>query len=353
MLTDSKKIQTPRLSLEGLSYRDYGVSVKYFTKANERPSKRIDYSVKTLVRPYKGEIYLLDVFKNDIWFNQHEPDTISEVITNEISKSIYPISVSISERDFSVDEIANHLQILDRWKKNKCYLEEKFNTDVTRSFYQAFENAIQNKKYFLKSMQNDWFWNLLFHQNYIDYGHDNKVKTDLYLSIIPYDPPFKFKGVQTFDNIITNYNSIQIQFKSDDVATPDYFKSKILDTSAINNNNLLMRINVFYDLDIYYHFPMHIRAYFEVFTLAPDGKETILHKIHYTQYQQNTHDNKTYTREKGSQFFVEQNKHKEDKEVYKEYEGKAYTYHEWIKFEEKLYKEYKEKKKKKGFWDLF
>lgn len=41
----------------------------------------------------------------------------------------------------------------------------------------------------------------------------------------------------------------------------------------------------------------------------------------------------------------------EEKEIYKTYEGKSYTYEEWKKFEEEQYKAYQEKRNKKGFWD--
>lgn len=41
----------------------------------------------------------------------------------------------------------------------------------------------------------------------------------------------------------------------------------------------------------------------------------------------------------------------EEKETYKTYEGKNYTYDEWKRFEDEQYKLYLEKRKKKGFWD--
>lgn len=43
----------------------------------------------------------------------------------------------------------------------------------------------------------------------------------------------------------------------------------------------------------------------------------------------------------------------EDEGVYKTFEGKNYTYAEWKKFEEEQYKIYKDKRRKKGFWDNF
>ncbi|SDG64946.1 hypothetical protein [Epilithonimonas hungarica] len=40
-----------------------------------------------------------------------------------------------------------------------------------------------------------------------------------------------------------------------------------------------------------------------------------------------------------------------EKEIYKTFEGKSYTYEEWKIFEEEQYKIYNEKRNKKGFWD--
>lgn len=41
----------------------------------------------------------------------------------------------------------------------------------------------------------------------------------------------------------------------------------------------------------------------------------------------------------------------EEKEIYKVFEGKSYTFEEWKDFEAKQYEIYKEKQNKKGFWD--
>lgn len=41
----------------------------------------------------------------------------------------------------------------------------------------------------------------------------------------------------------------------------------------------------------------------------------------------------------------------EEKEIYKTFEGRNYTYEEWKIFEDEQYKIYKEKRDKKGFWD--
>ncbi len=51
-----------------------------------------------------------------------------------------------------------------------------------------------------------------------------------------------------------------------------------------------MKLNVFFDLDIYHHFPMHIRADFKIYKKDRFGTETILNRTEFSQYQQNTEE---------------------------------------------------------------
>ncbi len=111
-----------------------------------------------------------------------------------------------------------------------------------------------------------------------------------------------------------------------------------------------MRLNAYFDLDVYYLFPMHTRVYFEVYAKDVEGTEKPIRKVEFAQYQQNTESNRTSPPERRSQFLVYEGD--EDEEIYKTYEGKNYTYKQWKIFEEEQYKIYKEKQKKKGFWDF-
>lgn len=338
---------TLKLSPSGLKSRKYAVSIKYFDGDNNTPSKRIDYEIEIAITPNQGN-YLLDIFKNNIWFDQHEPDLINEIIANELSKSLYPVQVKIDEDDMSLNGVANYKQILSRWYGNKHKLTEKYNTPATRSFYQAFEKNLESRAILERSMQYDWFWNLLFHPKYINYGNEHIVETDLYLAVVPYEYPVQFKGKQKINTGITNYNSVEIHFESDEINASSYFIPKNR-KSNLSENPVLMRLNVYHDLDVYHLFPMHIRAYFEVFTKDSQGDETLLKKIQFTQYQQGTETNKTSPKEKRSPFEVYEDDHKE---VYKTYEGKNYTFQEWKKFEDEQYEIYKKKRNKKGFWDF-
>lgn len=338
---------TPLINFGNLKSRKYAVSVKYFEKGEQKPSKRIDYISEIIITSSQKE-YFFTISKENIWFNQHEPDLINEMIADELSKIIYPIQAKINDKGEFLG-ITNFNQIANsRWHRNKLRATQKYTTEIAQRFYQAFEKNIESRSVFEKSLQYDWFWNLLFHPKYIDYGNENSLKTSLFLAVVPYEFPIQFTGKQTINTQITVYHSVEIKFTSDEIAAHSYFVPK-------NNkaDQVFMKLNVYFDLDVYYLLPMHVRAYFEVYYKDLEGKEIPIKRVEFTQYQEETEKNKTVPPEKRSAFLVYNEEEDEDKEVYMTYEGKNYTYKQWKIFEEEQYKIYTEKKKKKGFWDFF
>ena len=345
--TITLKNNTLKINFGNIKPRKYGVSVKYFDGKNKVSSKRIDYEVEIAVTSNQGS-YLLDIFKRNIWFDQHEPDFINEIIANELSQSLYPVQVRVDKNDMTLIEHTNYKQILSRWYRNKEKATQKYATPIAQSFYNNFEKNLESINIFEKSMHYDCFWNLFFHPKYIDYGVQHSVNTNLYLAVIPYEYPIQFTGKQTINTEITDHHSIEVHFKSDEMEAHPYFIAKARKNN-LSENAILMRLNVYFDLDVYYLFSVHIRAYFEVYSKDSKGKEAVIKRVAFTQYQQETENNKTTPLEKRSPFEVYE---EDDKEVYKTYEGKNYTYNEWVKFEEEQYNIYKEKKTKKGFWSF-
>ncbi|GAA5094870.1 hypothetical protein GCM10023210_26930 [Chryseobacterium ginsengisoli] len=345
--TISLKDNAPKINFGSLKSRNYSVSVKYFDGETTSSSKRIDYETGFTITPNKN-IWLLDIHKHSFWFDGHEPDLISELIADELSKTIYPVQAKINEQGTFL-EISNFNHIVNsRWYRNKLKATEKYTTQIAKSFYDAFERNLENRNVFEKSMQYDLFWNLLFHPKYIDYGNEHSVKTDLYLAVVPYEYPIQFTGKQKVNTEITDYHSVEIHFRSDEMKAHDYFIPK---NKIASKDNIFMRLDVYYDLDVYYLFPMHTRAYFEVYSKDTEGRKTPIKRIEFSQYQQDTEANKITIAEKRSPFQVYEEDENE-KEIYKTYEGKNYTYQEWKKFEDEQYKLYKEKKSKRGFWDF-
>lgn len=300
-----QKNNTLFLDLIGLKERKYGVSVKYYNHEEDKPNKRIDYNTTIYINKH-SDGWLLDIEKNNIYFNQHEPDSVSETIGSIIAKSIYPVQTCIDKSGIPIHGITNHNQILNRWDRNKSAISKKYVGEATDSVLNFFNKKISNKGRFEQSMDHDMFWNLLFHPKYVSYQEDFKVKTNFLLAILPYHPPIEFSGIQKLNPEITDYNSIRIDFISDEMEAHPYFKSQ-------ENNSepkYLMRLKVHFDLDIYYLFPMHTRAYFEVYSKDEDGNESILKKINFTQFQLDTEDNKTEPQKIQSMFEVTGNESK-------------------------------------------
>ena len=89
-----------------------------------------------------------------------------------------------------------------------------------------FEDKLKSKSLLERTLQYDWFWNLFFHSKLINYGDKRTVETTLSLSVVPYSPPFRFKGIQKIEKIPTNYNSFVINFESEETQAPQYFHPK-------------------------------------------------------------------------------------------------------------------------------
>lgn len=282
------RLNTIRIKPNGLLPRKYGVSTKYFSSNQNNPNKRIDYeaTIKLNINNGIGEI---EINKENVYYNQHEPDLLNEIIAAVITNSLYPINANINEKGIIANEINNHNDILDRWKHHKNLLLEKYKSEDLSSFFQITDDLFSNKQQLEKKLHFDWFWNLFFHPKFIKYGDKRTAEKDLYLSVIPYQSPLKFSGIQKIEKIPTDYHSFTIQFKSKELLAPSYFKKDIKEVE------LFMSLQVDFDMDLYHHFPMHTRANFEIFSKDWEDKKEIQNKTLFTMYQLNTeeYENKT------------------------------------------------------------
>ncbi|MEN4759686.1 hypothetical protein ABEG63_05035 [Chryseobacterium sp. C39-AII1] len=293
-----RRLNTLRIKPEEIQQRKYGVSVKYFTNDEQIPSKRVDYDivVDLQIEGHKGFLILN---KENILYDQHPSDSMSEILSDAISRSFYPIKTHINEKGISSNEIINHDEIKERWIKERSKILEKYSGASLTDFFLTVDKKLDNKANLEKNLQHDWFWNLFFHPKFIDYGETRKAEIPLYLSVIPYKPPLKFNGTQTIHKIPTNYHSFQIDFQSDEQTAAEYF---------IPKNGLaqhyFMSLKVIFDVDLYHHFPMHIQAYFEVYAKDWNGNKIFVKRINYTQFQENTEQFKDKELDKNSPFIT-------------------------------------------------
>lgn len=98
------RLNSIKINSKGLKPRKYGVSVKYFSGTKNKPSKRIDYELTTDLQIING-IGTISLDKKNIFYNRHSPDLINEIISDSITKSMYPIETTINERGNSTCEI--------------------------------------------------------------------------------------------------------------------------------------------------------------------------------------------------------------------------------------------------------
>lgn len=279
-----RRLNTIRIKPSGLSQRKYGVSVKYFSGDEQIPSKRIDYDITTNLNleDYKG---ILTINKENIFYNQHLPDNINEILGDSLSKTLFPLQTYINEKGLSTNEIINHKEIISRWGKEKEKILQKHRSNSLDDFFLAADKKLANKVALERSLKYDWFWNLFFHPKFINYGDTRKTETTLNLSVIPYQSPLQFSGIQSINKIPTAYHSFIIEFNSFEIPAHPYFipKNRL-------NKNYFMSLKVIFDIDVYNHFPMHIQAYFEVYFKDFNGNKTFVKRINYTQFQENAEE---------------------------------------------------------------
>lgn len=119
------RLNTLRIKPKGLETRKYGVTTKYFTENESKWNKRIDYeaTVRMGINNGIGEI---EIRKEIVFYNQHEPDLINEILGNTITKSLYPVKTHINEKGISSNEIINHSEIIERWHSEKNTILQKY-----------------------------------------------------------------------------------------------------------------------------------------------------------------------------------------------------------------------------------
>ncbi|MET4083698.1 hypothetical protein ABIB40_003670 [Pedobacter sp. UYP30] len=272
------------MTLDFTNFKDrrYGVSVKYYSSNNEVPTKRIDYEVDVRVEAHENG-WQIEIDKQNVFFNQHEPDLISEILSQSITKSIYPIKCVINNKGIPVKGIINHEDIIKRWKSNQAKLKEKYESETTDNFIKLVDVKINNRIILEKSMKYDLFWNLFFHPKFISYGNGASTETDLHLAVVPYKIPLRFRGIQILNEQVTTYNAVQVRFNSEEMEAPKALISSV----KMNKQKYFMKLDVVFDLDATHYFPMHTTAKFDLY--FEDNEQQIFSekKIQFSMYQIN------------------------------------------------------------------
>lgn len=277
------RLNNLRIQPQNLEARNYGVSIKYFETKNDKWNKRIDYSVRVELNIDKNN-GVVSFEKKHVMINQHVPDLINEIFANKIPESLYPIEANMNEKGLGGSYIENYEDVLLRWKNKKEEILKKYQSEAVTDFLAKTSKIFYNINLLKQRLHNDWFWNLFFHPKLLHYGDNRTIEKTLYLSIVPYQYPFRFTGTQYIEKIPTNYHSFLVTYKSDEVEAPSYFRPK----NITDNQKVYMCLDVFFDLDLYHHFPIHTRAYLTIYSKDLNKKKIQIRRIEFTMYQQNT-----------------------------------------------------------------
>lgn len=278
MSTVKHKVYTFSSRVQDLKVRKYGVSVKYFTGEESKPHKRIDYEaiIKLQALP---QGFLMSLDKRNIFFNQHEPNTVSEHFGTAVSQALYPVETIIDDRCRQTGGIVNQQQMIERWNQSKLKITEKYEGDVVDRFISVVDRKISSRSFVRRSMEHDLFWNLFFHPKYISYDHTYKKEMDMQLPIIPYKPAVMFSGVQEIKPWATDYGTGFIHFSSDEMQAP----RELLPSEKVGD--CMMQLNVDFDLDKTHHFAMHTRATLNLYEKRSRYQVKPVRQIRFTMYQ--------------------------------------------------------------------
>ncbi|NTE18262.1 hypothetical protein G6M26_06980 [Agrobacterium tumefaciens] len=263
-----------------LKERRYGVSVKYYSGNAEVPQKRIDYDVEIQIDDHENG-WQIRIDKQNVFFNQHKPDLISEILSQAITNSIYPVECVINSKGIPVRGITNHEEILKRWDSNKKKIADKYVGETVEEFMTAADRKFSNKALIEKSMKYDMLWNLLFHPKYQSYGSNKSIQTDMHLSVAPYQFPVRFSGIQSLNEAVTTYNSVQVKFNSDEMESPEFLTATLKNA----NHKYFVKLEVVFDLDAKHFFLMHATACFNLYYKDDEQHIHSEKKIHFTMYQ--------------------------------------------------------------------
>lgn len=196
--------------------RNYGVSIKYYGEHKDEPVKRVDYQIQLHVNQYKNleNTWQLSFNKHELFMNRHEPDLISEQLAAIAMKALYPINVDVNSQNEVFRGIANHPEILQRWKKTAEKIQEKYLGDITKLFIEKMSFKMENQSRIIQALEYDMFWKAFFHTQYLPYRANRTLETVFVFPVLPYQY-CKFEGKQELEESYTDYATYKVNFRSE------------------------------------------------------------------------------------------------------------------------------------------
>lgn len=139
-------------------------SSQYNVEENfEQPGKqdsKFNYIVNLNIQQ-KQRNFVADIELKNYTKNGNVPDDKISTLSLECMKSIYPISFELSEKG-TIQSCFGHQKIIEKFKLKRNDIEDFHIGEIAKTYLETFEQNISNESYFLKQIQSNILYQILF-----------------------------------------------------------------------------------------------------------------------------------------------------------------------------------------------
>lgn len=166
----------------------------------------------------KNKFHLFEINRDPtIYINGKAPDTMMEELAAKTAEVIYPLKIIVNATGKWID-IYNYEEIIKRWKTTKREILDYYEGEVTQTYIDHTEYALDSSNNLLKSLASDYFLRAFFngiHVSYfINHSFNDKVTFPL-----EKNEESKFKVLQEVSTYLNDADLIEVKQNGDYIDT--------------------------------------------------------------------------------------------------------------------------------------
>ncbi|MCT2560898.1 LysM peptidoglycan-binding domain-containing protein [Chryseobacterium herbae] len=158
--------------------------IYHITETFENPmedSLAIDYTVQVGIHRCKTKNhYVLTFNQKDFKTNDEIPDDKAGSLSLAFMESIMPIGFSLSDTG-NITGFADHKSAIEKFKEKRTDLEEFFIGDVSKIYFDTFQDNISDREYFLRQFKSTLLFQTLFPK--MDWFHKRSTWSEKFFFI--------------------------------------------------------------------------------------------------------------------------------------------------------------------------
>lgn len=190
--------------------KTYGFQVINYEK--ETLLNKIHYILEMVYKKNENKQIVLEINRKQVYINNKQPDTIIEQLANKISETIFPLQLQVSGNG-EIESLANHKEIVERWKTNKEKLSSYYKGDIAEKIIAKATNFFKNKYILTESLTENWFFNLFFKPIYGNYSSKKEIS---YNSTFPFESN-EFEMTQNLEDVYSKTNKVIVNTKGNSI----------------------------------------------------------------------------------------------------------------------------------------